>query len=79
MPTPTPNEIADAAAELVADGVAAAASDGQSVTAMDPMKQLDVADRLASRTLGQQANAAGGSRSPWGMTRIARAVPPGTN
>lgn len=74
----TPTEIAEAAADLAVDGVSAASGDGESVTAMDPMKQLDVADRLAGRTLAQQVNANGGSRSPWGMTRIARAVPPGT-
>ena len=78
MPTPTPDEIADAAATTAEAGIEKSELDGEMMTAMDPMKQLDVADRLASRSLGQQANAAGGSRSPWGMTRIARAVPPGT-
>lgn len=77
MPTPTPDEIRDAAAQSAAEGVASAQGDQGSVTAMDPEKVLRVADRLAGRAAAAGTNANGGPRSGWGMCRNARAVPPG--
>ena len=74
---PTPTEIADAAAVTAADGVASATTDGNSATAMDPLKQLEVADKLAARALGESANPNGGKRSGWAGLRPARVTPPG--
>jgi hypothetical protein len=74
--TPTAAEIAAAAATAAAEGVASATGDGESATAMDPLKQLDVADRLAAREIAGATNPHGGARSGWGMLRPARVVPP---
>jgi hypothetical protein len=71
MPTPTPDEIADAAAQAAADGVASATVDGRSATAIDPLKQLELADRLKAR------QAAATSNSPWKYLRPSQVVPPG--
>lgn len=43
---PTTDEIQDAVAEDVAAGVAQFSTGDTSVTAMDPMKRLDIADRI---------------------------------
>jgi len=43
----TAEEIATAAAANAAAGISSQSSDGVQTTAIDPMKQLDVADRLA--------------------------------
>lgn len=45
----TADEIATAAALNAASGISSHANDGTQTTALDPMKQLDVADRLAAR------------------------------
>lgn len=74
---PTPEEIEQSAAELAAGGVASASTGDQSTTAMDTEKMLRVADKLAVNELAAGTNANGGPRSGWGMTRPARAVPPG--
>ena len=74
---PTADEIAAAAALTAAEGVQSATADGQSVTSIDPLKQLDVADRIAKREALAGTNPQGGSRSGWGMLRRARVVPPG--
>lgn len=70
--TPEPDDIADAAAENAARGVTSVDADGQKTTALDPIKQLDVADRLEKRA------AAKASGNGWlrGF-RKARIVPPG--
>jgi methylmalonyl-CoA mutase cobalamin-binding subunit len=72
----TPAEIVDAAETTAVEGVLSSSVDGRSATAMDPLKMLDVADRLQSRELLAGTNANGGSRSGWGMMRPARAIPP---
>jgi hypothetical protein len=74
---PTADEIAEAAATTAADGVQSAMADGQSATAIDPLKQLDVADRIAKREALTGNNPQGGPRSGWGLLRPARVVPPG--
>jgi hypothetical protein len=75
--TPTAQEIADAAATAAAEGVASASGDGESATAMDPEKQLDIADRLAAREIAAGTNRNGGAVSGWAMLRPARVIPPG--
>jgi hypothetical protein len=77
MSTPTAQEILDAAAQNAADGVQSAQADGQSATAMDPIKQLQAADRIAAQKSASGTNANGGPKSGWGMCRNARAIPPG--
>lgn len=77
VPTPTPEEIADAAAQSADDGIQSVTVDGRTTVAMDPVKQLDVADRLAERSALSGANANGGPVSAWNRTRAARAIPPG--
>ncbi len=77
MPAPTPAEIADAAAAAAAEGVASATVGGQSATSIDPLKQLEIADKLAARQLAGQVNPNGGARSGWAGLRPARVVPPG--
>jgi hypothetical protein len=42
------DDIATAAATNAASGVSSHAADGTQTTALDPIKQLDVADRVAS-------------------------------
>ena len=70
--TPTPDEIADAAALAAATGVQSATGpDGRSATQMDPMKQLEVADAIAART------AATSGVNPWNGLRPTRIVFPG--
>lgn len=69
---PTPDEIAAAAAEAAAAGVQSSAVDGRSVTAMDPVRQLELADRLRDRDRLR-------GRSGWAGVRAAKAVPPGTS
>jgi hypothetical protein len=76
---PTSAEIATAAATTAADGVQSATADGQSATAIDPLKQLDVADRIAARESLAGANPQGGSRSGWRTLRPAQVVPPGAS
>lgn len=72
MPTPTPDEIVDAAAANAASGVASATADGQSATAMDPLKQLKMADAVATRAALTGPNSSGGrSKGAWG--RVAKA------
>lgn len=46
--------IETAAAETAAAGVTSFSSDNSSATAMDPMKQLDVADRLRNNAVGRR-------------------------
>lgn len=46
----TAEEIAAAAASNAAAGISSQATDGVQTTAIDPMKQLDVADRIAQRS-----------------------------
>jgi methylmalonyl-CoA mutase cobalamin-binding subunit len=77
MPTPTPDEIIDAAAQNAADGVASGQVDGRQVTAIDPLKQLDVADKVATKAAVAGTNPQGGSKSGWRTLRAARAIPPG--
>lgn len=70
--TPDPDEIAAAAAANAARGVDQVTTDGQTTKALDPLKQLELADRLAAR------EAARTSGSSWvRMIRKARLVPPG--
>lgn len=76
MPTPTPDEIIDAAAQNAADGVASGKVDGREVVAIDPLKQLEVADEIAKRATGP--NPQGGRKSPWRGT-ISRAIKPGAS
>jgi hypothetical protein len=75
--TPTAADVAAAAAVSAAEGVQAATTDGQSVTAMDPLRQLELADKLAARERLAAANPNGGPVSLWGRLRPARVVPPG--
>lgn len=77
MSTPTPAEIAAAAAEIAAGGVQSATTEGQTTTAMDPVKQIEVADKLAAREMLGAANPQGGARSGWRGLRMAQAIPPG--
>ncbi len=77
MPTPTPDEIRDAAATAAAEGIAAAEGDQGAVTAMDPLKQIAAADALAARAIAAGTNANGGARSAWGMVRPALTKHPG--
>lgn len=70
MPTPEEIEAAEAAAlDSITEGIQSAAVDGRSVTAMDPVKQLEALDKLKSRE-----NV--GTGSAWGRVRKARYVPP---
>lgn len=77
MPVPTVDELYDAAATHAEEGVQSATVDGRSATAMDPLKQIQVADAIHSRDLIAGTNANGGAKSGWGFLRPARAVPPG--
>lgn len=77
MSTPTAQEIIDAAAQNAADGVQSAQADGQSATAMDPLKQIEAADKIAARALLAGTGTNGGAKSGWRGLRAARAVPPG--
>jgi hypothetical protein len=77
VPTPTPADIAAAAAEVAETGVQSVTTDGQTTVAMDPLKQIEAADRLAARDLLGGANPQGGGRSGWRMLRPAQVVPPG--
>ncbi len=73
----SPDDILDAAATAAAEGVAAATGDGQSAVAMDPLKQIQVADKLASRAALAGTNPQGGPRSGWGCLRPGQANLPG--
>ena len=78
---PTDQDIADiqtAAAQSAEDGVQSATVDGQAVTAMDPIKQLDVADRLANADALDGTNDNGGAISGFQRLRPGRAVFRGT-
>lgn len=67
--TPDPDDIVDAAAANAARGVSSVDADGQKTTALDPLKQLDVADRIAAR------EAVNSGRTGWGgMLRKAKAI-----
>ncbi len=77
MPVPTASELYDAAATLAEEGVQSATVDGRSATAIDPLKQIHVADAIQAREILAGINANGGPKSGWGMCRPARAVPPG--
>lgn len=79
MPTPTPEQIRDAAAAAAAEGVASAQADGQSATAMDPLKQIAAADALAARAALSGAAPGGGSKSGWRLLRPARPILPGAD
>lgn len=48
------DDIRDAAATNAASGIASSSSDGQQVTALDPEKQLRVADKVAANAAGAQ-------------------------
>ena len=74
----TAAEIIAAAAIAAAEGVASVTVDGNSATAMDPLKQIQAADLVASRTALAGVNANGGARSGWRLLRPARGIPPGT-
>jgi hypothetical protein len=71
----TADEVRDAAALTAAGGVASATTDGQTAVTIDPVKQLDVADRLQARDALAGANRRGGAKSAWNKTRPAVAVP----
>ena len=72
MPDATDAEtVADAAVTNATEGVASATVDGRSSTAMDPIKQLDVADRIAGRS------SLTGNKSAWNKTRPAVSIRPG--
>jgi len=62
------DDIRTAAAANAAAGISSAASDGQQTTALDPEKQMRVADKVA-------ANAA--SAQPHFGLRFSKLVPPG--
>lgn len=79
MATPTPDDIAAAAAEIAATGVQSVTTDGQTTVAMDPLKQIEAADRLSARDLLAGANPQGGARTAWGMLRPAQAILPGAS
>ena len=64
----TADEIAAAAATSAEAGISSQSSDGVQTTAMDPLKQMQVADKVA-------ANAAG-ARTHFGL-RFTKLVPPG--
>jgi hypothetical protein len=67
---PTFDDIADSVAEDVAAGVAQFSTGDTSVSAMDPMKRLDIADRIK-----RNAAAANGVGNILGNTR--RLISPG--
>lgn len=69
---PTADEIAEAAATAAQEGVQSATVDGNSATAIDPLKQLDVADRIAARTAAAANNGCG-----WSGLAKSRVVPGG--
>lgn len=48
-----PSDIRDAVATDAEAGIQSVAADGTQVTAQDPMKRLDVADRLDGRTAAE--------------------------
>ena len=76
MPVPTAAEILEAAAINAADGVISATVDGNSATGIDPLKQIQVADKIAARGAIAGTNANGGARSGWNGLRPGRMVPP---
>lgn len=50
------DDVREAAATNATSSVDSMTSDGQSATARDPLKQLDVADRLAANTAGAKGH-----------------------
>lgn len=66
--TPTAEDLRNAAAANTVAGVSSAAGDGQQMTALDPLKQMQVADKVA-------ANSA--ARQPHFGLRMVKLVPPG--
>lgn len=77
MPTPTPDEIRAAAAQNAAEGIASAEVDGRTATALDPLKQIEAAQKLESQQL---LTGATGRRPASGWAgRGARAELPGAN
>jgi hypothetical protein len=77
VPVPTADELYDAAAIVAEEGVQSATVDGRSATAMDPLKQIEVADRIQSRELIAGTNTNGGPKTGWGFLRPAKVIPPG--
>lgn len=73
----TPEEIEAIADEVVADGVQNVSVDGQSVTALDPLKIQEIADRRRAQNALDGSNPNGGSRSGWNQLRPARFSPAG--
>lgn len=68
-------DLSDTIQEVAETGIQSAAVDGRSSTGI-PLPDLIQADKyLADKAA--QATAVTGSRSAWGGTRMARAVPPG--
>ncbi len=66
--------IEDAVTQLATDPAAASVGD-QSVTAQDPLKAIQVADRLAAKSALSGTNSRGGRKSAWRFLRQAVAVP----
>ena len=73
----TAAEIIAAAATAAAEGVASATVDGNTAVQIDPLKQIQAADAIASRAAVGGVNAQGGSRSGWNTLRRSRVIPPG--
>lgn len=48
------DDIRDAAATSAAAGISSHTTDGVSTTAMDPLKQMEVADKVAANAAGSQ-------------------------
>lgn len=63
--------------EQIVSEPAAAQADGQSVTAIDPLKVIAVENHLNAKAAVAGTNSAGGPRSAWRGIRAARGVPPG--
>jgi hypothetical protein len=71
--TPTAQEIEDAIARDLAEGVMSATGDGESATAMDPRVRLEALRELQARQTARQTARPNG----WGGCGFGRVVPPG--
>jgi hypothetical protein len=74
MAAPDRTQIEEALAQSAVEP-ASSSVDGESVTALDPLKAIQIADRLAAKEALSGTNSRGGRKSAWGKTRMAIAVP----
>jgi hypothetical protein len=73
----TPDELREVVDEIAVDGVSNVTVDGQSVTALDPLKVEQIAKMREADDALDGTNPSGGSRSGWNQLRPARFTPVG--